>query len=114
MIGIYLSSGPINPCDFIRYLLIYSACLGPPVQIAGDAACYTPNDALLIKYIDTKAERSYFITCRAIHLCCKLQESERERVSSPPVIQVKLFEFSACFRRSFFIKYARINREIVF
>lgn len=37
-IGIYLSNGPINPCDFIRYLLIYGACLYPAVQIAGDVA----------------------------------------------------------------------------
>lgn len=30
VIGIYSSIGTINPSDFIRYLLIYGACLGPP------------------------------------------------------------------------------------
>ena len=46
-IGIYLSNGPINPCDFIRYLLIYGACLDPAVQIAADVTRRTS----LIKYI---------------------------------------------------------------
>lgn len=36
VIGIYLSSGPINPCDFIRYLLIYGNCLDPPARIQPD------------------------------------------------------------------------------
>lgn len=36
---IYPSVEPINPCNFIRYRLIYGACLGRTLQIAGD--CYT-------------------------------------------------------------------------
>lgn len=36
MIEIYSGIGPINPRDFIRYLLIYGACLESAVQITGD------------------------------------------------------------------------------
>lgn len=32
-IGIYLSLGTINPCDFIRYRLIYGRCLSSASEI---------------------------------------------------------------------------------
>lgn len=77
VIGIYSSIGTINPSDFIKYLLIYGACLGPP-EYKQRVMPFLYNVAkrrfrLYIKYIDTKAERSYFITCLAIHLWFKLR-----------------------------------------
>lgn len=41
-IGKFISetNGPINLCDFIRYLLIYGPCLIPPLQMAAEHRLY--------------------------------------------------------------------------